>query len=128
MEIFNMIRGHFALLNTPLRTPSQGKEFTVDSDKTKASTWQIVLKLSTGKPARVYVSDILRVYTHIVSSGKQTQTQIDNFVQSHCLTNGGASYIIPLIETFSDIRVSKEGKNVTIQFIPLPETLKSPAE
>jgi len=112
MEIFNMIRGHFALLvNKPMMTPAQGKEFSIDSVSTKEGDWQIVLNISTGKQAKVYISDILRIYTFIVSSNRLlTQAEIDGFVESNCVSKGITSYAIPLIATFSDIEVSKEQK------------------
>ncbi|WP_147238997.1 hypothetical protein [Levilinea saccharolytica] len=124
MEIFSMIRGHFALLiNTPMTTPAQGKEFCIDSVSTKEGDWQIVLNISTRKQAKVYISDILRVYTFIVSCNRPlTQADIDAFVKSSCLSKAITSYVIPLIATFSDIEVVKEPK-LTIRFIPLRETL-----
>ena len=124
MEIFNMIRGHFALLtNKTMTTPAQGKEFRIDSVSTKEGDWQIVLNISTGKQAKVYISDILRVYTFIVSCNRPlTQADIDAFVESNCLSKAITSYVIPLIATFSDIEVVKEPK-LTIRFIPLRETL-----
>jgi hypothetical protein len=124
MEIFNMIRGHFALLiDKPMTTFAKGKQFSIDSVSTKEGDWQIVLNISTGKQAGVYISDILRVYTHIVSTnGPMTQAEIDNFVRSSCLSKAITPYVIPLIATFSDIEVSKEPK-LMIRFIPLRETL-----
>jgi hypothetical protein len=122
MEIFNMIRGHFALLiNKPLTTPAQGKEFHIESVSTKEGDWQIVLNISTGKQAKVYISDILRVYTYVVSSNRPlTQAEIDVFVGNECLSKAITSYVIPLIATFSDIEVSQDPK-WSIRFIPLKE-------
>jgi len=124
MEIFNMIRGHFALLvDKPMTTPAQGKQFSIESVNTKEGEWQIVLNISTGNQAKVYISDILRVYTHIVDANRpMTQAEIDSFVESKCLSKAITSYVIPLIATFSDIEVSKEPK-LMIRFIPLRETL-----
>ncbi len=40
MEIFNMVRGHFALLiNKPFKTPVQGKEFSIESVSIKEGDW-----------------------------------------------------------------------------------------
>ena len=124
MEIFNMVRGHFALLiNKPFKTPAQGKEFTIAKVSTKEGDWQIVLKISTGNYAKVYISDILRVYTFIVSSNRPlSQAEVDDYVQKACLTNGITPYVIPLIGTFSDIKISREPQ-LTIEFIPLREML-----
>lgn len=124
MEIFNMVRGHFALLvNRPFKTPVQGKEFTITSVSTKEGDWQIVLKISTGKQAKVYISDILRVYTFIVSSNRPlTQTEIEHEVQRNCVTKGITSYVIPLVGTFSDIKITREPE-LMIQFVPLREAL-----
>jgi hypothetical protein len=123
MEIFSMIRGHFALLkNKPMTTPKYRKEFRIESVSAKEGDWQMVLNLSTGKQSKVYFSDILRVYTFIVSSNRPlTQAEIDSFVIANCVTKGSTSYIIPLIATFSDIEISQEPK-WTIRFIPLRET------
>ena len=124
MEIFNMVRGHFALLlNKSFKTPSQGKEFTIQSVNTKEGDWQIVLKISTGKTASIYISDILRVYTFIVSSNRPLrQAEVDHFVQKYCLSKAITSYVIPLIGTFSDIKILKEPE-LTIRFIPLRESI-----
>ena len=124
MEIFNMLRGHFALLiNKPMTTPAQGKEFHIESISTEKGDWQIVLNISSGKQAKVYFSDILRVYTFIIDSNHPlTQVEIDNFVESNCLSKAITSYVIPLIATFSDIEVSKEPK-LTVRFVQLSETL-----
>ncbi len=124
MEIFNMVRGHFALLiNKPMKTPAQGKEFSIDRVSTKEGDWQIILNISTGKQAKVYISDILRVYTFIVSSNRPlTQSEIEVFVNSNCLSKAITSYVIPLIATFSDIEVSLEPK-LTMRFIPLRESI-----
>lgn len=124
MEIFNMVRGHFALLlNKPFKTPAQGKEFSKEfsivSVNTQEGDWQLVLKISTGNPAGIYISDILRVYTYIVSSHRPlSQAEIDHYVEKNCVTKGITSYVIPLIGTFSDIKISREPK-LTIEFIPL---------
>lgn len=108
-----------------MKTPGQGKEFSIDRVSTKEGDWQIVLNISTGNQAKVYVSDILRVYTFIVSSNRPlTQSEIDEFVKSNCLSKAITSYVIPLIETFSDIEVSTEPK-LTIRFIPLRETVNN---
>jgi hypothetical protein len=122
MEIFNMVRGHFALLiNKPFKTPAQGKEFSIESVSTKEGDWQIVLNISTGKQAYIYISDILRVYTFIVSSNRPiTQAQIDDFVKSNCLSRAITSYVLPILSTFSDIEFS-QGEKPTIQFVPLRE-------
>jgi hypothetical protein len=124
MEIFSMIRGHFALLlNKSMTTPVQGKEFRIENVSTKEGEWQIVLKISTGKQAKIYISDILRVYTYIVSSNRPlTQSEIADFVESNCISKAITSYVIPLLATFSDIEISKDPK-LTISFIPLRETL-----
>jgi hypothetical protein len=124
MEIFNMIRGHFALLiGKTMMTPIQGKEFCIERVNTKEGDWQIVLNVSSGKQAKVYISDILRVYTFIVSSNRPlTRVEVNRFVESNCLSKAITSYVIPLIATFSDIEVCKEPK-LTIRFIPLRETL-----
>ena len=71
MEIFNIIRGHFALLvGKPMKTIAKGKQFNIESVSTKEGDWQIVLNISTGNQVAVYISDILRVYTHIVSTNR----------------------------------------------------------
>lgn len=130
MEIFNMIRGHFALLiDKPFYTPAKGKKFTIESINTKEGDWQLVLKISTGKQAKVYISDILRVYTHLVSANHfLTQTEIENQWNSkpdmnwtgRLITQGSISYILPLISTFSDIEVTTDPYR--IRFIPLRES------
>ncbi len=122
MEIFNLIRGHFALLvDQPMQTPTQGKRFHIESVNMKEGDWQMLLRISTGKTAKVYISDILRIYTFLVSSNRPvTQSEIDAFVKSDCLTQGTGSYIIPLLETFSDIEIEKEPK-LTIRFVTLRE-------
>jgi len=124
MEIFNMVRGHFALLiGKTFYTPAQEKEFTIDKVSTKEGDWQIVLKISTGNKAKIYISDILRVYTTIVSSNRPlTQLEVDQFVRDNCLTQGISSYVIPLLATFSDIEVNNDPE-FTIRFIPLRETI-----
>jgi hypothetical protein len=49
MEIFNMVRGHFALLiDRPMATLVQGRKFHITSVSTKEGDWQIVLMISTG--------------------------------------------------------------------------------
>ena len=122
MEIFNTVRGHFALLvGKPMRTIAQGKPFSIDSVSTKEGDWQIILNLSTGKKGAVYISDILRVYTFVVSNNRpMTQVEIDKFVKSQCLSKAITPYVIPLLSTFTDIEVSREPK-LTIRFIPLRE-------
>lgn len=124
MELFNMVRGHFALLiNKPFKTPSQGKKFSIKNVNTNEGDWQIILEISTGKEAKVYISDILRVYTFIVSSNRPLrQAEVDRFVEDNCLTNGITSYVIPLLGTFSDIKIITEPK-LTIQFTPLRKSL-----
>lgn len=92
-------------------------------DHLKEGDWQITLKISTGKPASVYISDILRVYTFIVDCNRSlTQTEIDQYVKANCISNRITSYVIPLIGTFSDIEISM-GSKFAIRFIPLRETL-----
>lgn len=125
MEIFNLVRGHFALLvGKPMKTIAQGKPFSIDSVSTKEGDWQLVLNYSTGTKGGVYISDILRVYTYIVSSNHPlSQVEIDNFVQSQCLSKAITPYVIPLLSTFTDIEVSREPK-LTIRFIPLREIIE----
>lgn len=55
MEIFSMIRGHFALLkNKPMTTPKYRKEFRIESVSAKKGDWQMVLNLSTGNQSKVF--------------------------------------------------------------------------
>jgi hypothetical protein len=124
VEIFNMVRGHFALLiGKALSTPAKGKPFHIESVSTKEGDWQIVLRISTGKEAAVYISDILRVYTFIVSCNcPLSQSEIDKYVKSNCLSKAITPYVIPLIGTFSDIEILKEPK-FSIRFIPLREQI-----
>ena len=118
MEIINMIRGHLALLvDKPMTTPVQNKEFCVES----VGDWQIYLNISAGKPTSIYISDILRVYMYIFGDYLKTKTQseVDKFVKSGaCIGQGITSYVIPLLGTFSDIEITKEPK-LTIGFIKL---------
>jgi hypothetical protein len=120
MEIFNLIRGHFALLiDKPLYTPTHAREFRIDGLATIESDWFIVLKISTGNKQRIYISDLLRVYTHLLSNAKHpalTQTEITNFMADYCVKSGGSSYVIPLLGTLDDIEVIREPK-ITIRFI-----------
>jgi hypothetical protein len=119
MEIFNLIRGHFALLiDKPMTTPAQEKPFVITSVGTKEGDWQIVLNISTGNTDKVYISDLLRVYAFIVSNSPNalSQAQIDKFIKKNCVTHR-TSYVIPLLGTFSDIEIKKEPK-LTIRFIP----------
>ena len=120
MEIFNMVRGHFALLiDKPFTTPSQGKPFSILRVNTKEGDWQMVLRISTGNTTTIYISDILRIYTFIVSSNcPLKQSKIEKFVDSYCLQKGISSYAIPLIATFSDIEIDLEPE-FTICFKPL---------
>jgi len=122
MEIFNLVRGHFALLiDKPIETPAQLKPFVIKSVSTKEGDWQIVLNISTGNTEKVYISDILRVYTFIVSSTRPlTQAEVDKFAEKNCIAKR-TSYIIPLLATFADIEIKNEPK-LTIRFIP---TLKA---
>jgi len=118
MQIFNLIRGHFALLiDKPMETPAKSKPFVIKSVSTKEGDWQITLEISTGNAEKIYVSDILRVYTFIVSSNRPlTQAEVDKFAEKNCISKR-TSYVIPLLATFSDIEIKNEPK-LTIQFIP----------
>ncbi|MBS1793286.1 MAG: hypothetical protein JSS81_05500 [Acidobacteria bacterium] len=118
MEIYNLIRGHFAVrTGRTYKTPIQNKNFSIDS----VGEWQIVLNLSTGKTANVYMTDILRVYTFIVSSYKDLKfSEVDQFIESNCIRKRAISYILPLIETFSDIQIVRQDELI-IRFIQLPE-------
>ena len=120
MEIFNLVRGHFALLiNKPMVTPAKGSKFHIQSISTKEGDWQIVLMISTGNKVGIYISDILRVYTFIVSSNRPLlQAEVDKFVRQNCLSTAITPYVIPLIGTFSDIKMSTELPK-TIKFVPL---------
>ena len=88
MQIFNLIRGHFALLiDKPMETPAKSKPFVIKSVSTKEGDWQITLEISTGNAEKIYVSDILRVYTFIVSSNRPlTQAEVDKFAEKNCIT------------------------------------------
>ena len=123
MEIFNLVRGHFALLiDKPMETPAQSKPFVIKSVSTKEGDWQIVLSVSTGNTEKVYISDILRVYTFLVSSTHPlSQAEVDKFAEKNCITKR-TSYIIPLLGTFADIEIKNDPK-LTIRFIPPREQL-----
>jgi hypothetical protein len=119
MEIFNLIRGHFALLiGKPMNTPAKEKPFIIEAVGTKEGDWQLVLKISTGNLEKVYISDLLRVYAYIVSNypNSLSQAQIDKFMKKNCVTQR-TSYVIPLLDTFLDIKIEKE-PNFSIRFIP----------
>jgi len=122
MEIFNGIRGHFALLiDKPMETPADLKPFVIKSVSTKRGEWQIVLEISTGNTEKVYISDILRVYAFIVDATHPlTQTEVHKYAEKNCLANR-TSYVIPLLATFSDIKIKSEPE-LTIQFIPTLKT------
>ena len=126
MNIFNYVRGHFALqIGNQFRTPAQNKPFKIIDVNETNKGWQIKLKISTGNTHNIYISDILRVYTHVADAPVNqalTQAEIDNFVQKQCLTKGIATYVIPLLATFSDIEVVREPK-VGVRFIPSTEQM-----
>jgi len=118
MEIFNLIRGHFALLiDKPLETPAKLKPFVIKSVITKDCYLLFTLEISTGNTEKVYVSDILRIYTFIVSSiHPLSQAEVDKYAEKNCISKR-TSYVIPLLATFSDIEIKSEPK-LTIRFIP----------
>ena len=119
MEIFNLMREHFALLiDKPLTTPAQEKPFSIKSVGTQEGDWQIVISVSTGNTDKVYLSDLLRVYTFIVTNHPKSlsQAEIDKFMKENCVTRR-TSYVIPVLGTFSDIKIEKES-NLKISFIP----------
>ena len=81
-----------------------------------------MLRISTGNTAEVYVSDILRIYTTIVSNNRPlTEVEIDQLVKGNCRSRTITPFVIPLIAPFSDIEISKEPK-YTIKFISLWES------
>lgn len=128
MNIYNSVRGHFALLiGKQFLTPAQGKPFTITDVISTNKGWQIQLKISTGQSHKIYFSDLLRVYTFILdfyNDKPLSQTQISNYVKKSCLTKGIDSYVIPLLETFSDIEVIKDKEpEWGIRFIPPNEQL-----
>jgi hypothetical protein len=99
------------------------KQFQITDAIATNNGWQILLKISTGNTRSIYISDILNIYTHITYSEKTfSQAQISEFIEKHCLTNGIESYVIPLLETFSDIEVVRK-PTFGIRFITPQEQL-----
>ena len=115
MEIYNLIRGHFAILTSKtFRTPIHNKDFSIDN----VGEWQIILNLSTGKTANVYLTDILRVYTFVVSADKDlTFAEIADYAEANCIRKGTISYVAPLLATFSDVQISKKDE-IIVRFNP----------
>lgn len=134
MRIFDSIRGHFALLaKRQLETLPEGAPFTiisVVSTVPREEDWKVVIKPASGKSNSIYVTDILRVYTWLVSSkGGQwaTSSEIQDVVNQQCINKKSSSYIMSLLSTFDDVE-SKKGRDAAIRFVLHREKFGKPIQ
>ena len=135
MKIFESIRDHFAPLkghtfSTVAKHPSF-KIKRVVSTKWPASQWTIdITYLSSGNTDSIYITDILRVYTCLVSSywdasGSRwaTKDDIQACINKHCIKKAQSSCMMALLATFDDIEPSdnidpKTRKKCGIRYVP----------
>lgn len=127
MRIFDSIRGHFALLEKhQLETLPKGAPFTIIEEK----DWRVVIEPASGKSNSIYVTDILRVYTWLVSfKGGQwaTSSEIRDVVNQQCINKKSSSYIMSLLSTFDDVE-SKKGRDAAIRFVLHREKFGKPIQ
>lgn len=124
MRIFDSLRGHFALLiKRKLKTLSEGSPFIVTrvvSMAKRQEDWSVIIKPVKGTSENsIYISDILRIYTWIISNKTDqwvTLKDIQNIIDKSGINLTQASYIMALMATFDDIE-SREGENAAIRLI-----------
>ncbi len=125
MRIYDSIQGHLAqLVGRDLHTLSQGKKFVVTRvipKHKKQKEWLIELSVGEqGNKQNIYITDILRVYTWLVSEHWEiwtTITDLEEFISANCVSSKNASYMMALLATFDDIE-KKEGRGAAIRFVP----------
>jgi hypothetical protein len=128
-----MIQGHLEqLVGRDLFTLSQGKKFKVERvmPKTKRQVeWLMELTVGEkGNKQLIYITDILRVYTWLVSNywDKWARiTDVENFISSHqeIVSKKNASYMMAILATFDDVE-HREGQGAAIKFVPKSATYK----
>ncbi len=124
MRIFESIQGHFALLTgEQLSTLARGSVFTIARvipENERQKGWIIELAVGKrGNTAAIYVTDLLSVYTWLVSSkwgAWATTGEVDEFVAKNCVNKYQTSYAMALLNTFDDIE-TKSGRSAAIRFV-----------
>ena len=127
MRIYDTIQGHLEqLVGHDLYTLSLGKKFRVERVMPKTQRqveWLMELAVGEkGNKQHIYITDILRVYTWLVSNywDKWARiTDIEKFISSHneFVSKKNASYMMALLATFDDIE-HRKGQGAAIKFVP----------
>ncbi len=123
MKIFNMIQAHLdQLANHDLYTLAQRKKFkfeSVTSLTEEQNGWYVSLLVGQyGNTTPLYITDILRVYTWMVSEHWNSWvniTDMSKFIFECCINKQDASYMMSILATFDDIE-KKEGRDAAIRF------------
>lgn len=124
MRLFESIRGHFALMTgDEFRTLSRGSAFSIARvipENERQKGWIIELTVGKqGNPATIYVTDLLRIYTWLVSSkwgAWATMQEVDEYAATNCVNQRATSYMLPLLATFDDIE-TRAGNSAGIRFV-----------
>jgi hypothetical protein len=127
MRIYDALQGHLAqLVGRELHTLAQEKKFRIERvvpENEKQVDWLIKLAVGRqGNEQSIYLTDILRVYTWMVSNnwGKWTSvTDMERFITSSpdIVSKKNASYMMAILATFDDIE-SRKGQGSAIRFKP----------
>ena len=127
MRIYDALQGHLAqLVGRELHTLAQEKIFIIERvvpENDKQVEWLIKLAVGEkGNEQSIYLTDILRVYTWVVSInwGKWiTVTDMEKFISSSqdIVSKKNASYMMSILATFDDVE-SRTGQGAAIKFKP----------
>lgn len=127
MRIYDSLQGHLAqLVGRELHTLAQERVFRIERvvpENEKQVEWLIKLTVgSQGNEQSIYLSDILRVYTWMVSNNWDkwaTVTDLEKFISGSpdIVSKKNASYMMALLATFDDIEC-REGQGAAIKFKP----------
>jgi hypothetical protein len=125
MRIYDSLQGHLTqLVGRELYTLAQKKKIIIERvipQKGRQVEWLIKLSVGTqGNTQSIYITDILRVYTWVVSNHWEswaTITELDSFISENCVSQKNASYMMAILATFDDIE-KKEGRGAAIRFVP----------
>lgn len=126
MRIYDTMQGHFAqLVGQDLHTLARKKIFHIERvipENDKQVEW--LMKISVGDQGNeqsLYLTDILRVYTWMVSTHWNkwaSITDIEEFISNSLdiVSKKNASYMMALLATFDDM-AKREGEGAAIKFV-----------
>jgi hypothetical protein len=131
MRIYDSIQGHLAqLVGRDLYTLSEKKKFCIERavpQNERQVEWLIELSVGEkGNKQHIYLTDILRVYTWLVSEHWDKWagiTELESFISENCITKKHASYMMAVLATFDDIE-KREGQGAAIKFMPKSAAFK----